>query len=94
MKLVPLADKIVVRQLQQEPTLPSGLVLPERTHPEVHEGRVLSVGDGWLLPDGTRAKLQISEGDRVLFVSPGTEVILNGETLLILSEEEVLAVVD
>ncbi len=94
MKLVPLADKVVVRQIPEDPKTPGGILLPEGRPGWIHQGRVLSVGDGWLLPDGSRAKLQIREGDRVLFQSPGTQIILNGESLLILSEEEVLAVVE
>ncbi|MCS7303567.1 MAG: co-chaperone GroES [Thermoguttaceae bacterium] len=94
MKLVPLADKIVVRQLPEEPKTSKRILMPERSPGWIQQGRVLSVGDGWLLPDGSRAKLQINEGDRVLFANLGTEVILNGESLLILSEQEVLAVVE
>ncbi len=94
MKLVPLADKIVVRQIPEDAKTPGGLVLPEGRRSWLQQGRVLAVGDGWLLADGSRTKLQVSEGDRVLFVGPGTEVVLDGESLLILSEEEVLAVMD
>lgn len=94
MKLVPLADKIVVRPIQEEPKTPGGIVLPEGTYSPLQQGRVLAVGDGWLLADGSRVQLQISEGDRVLFTSQGTEVVLDGEDLLILSEAEVLAVMD
>ena len=59
------------------------------------EGRVLSVGDGQLLPDGTRQGLQVHEGDRILFVSyAGTDIEVDGESLLIMPESQILAVIE
>ena len=93
MKLVPLGEKVVVKRLTAEATTAGGIVLPDTAQERPRQGRVLSVGDGRLLADGTRAAHQVSEGDRVVFGNyAGTEVEVNGETLLILSEDEILAV--
>ena len=95
MKLVPLGDKVVVRRLEAEEVTAGGIVLPEGAREKPKQGRVLSVGDGRLLPDGTRVDLGVKDGDRVLFNSyAGTEVTVNGEELLIMNENEILAVVD
>jgi len=94
MKVVPLGEKVVVKRLAAEQTTAGGIVLPDAAKEKPQQGRVLSVGDGRMLPDGARAKPQVSEGDRVLFgTSAGTEVVVDGEELLILSEDEILAVV-
>jgi chaperonin GroES len=94
MKLVPVGEKIVVKRLDVEEKTSGGIVLPESARKRPRQGRVLSVGDGLLLPDGTRAAHQVSEGDRILFSDyAGTEVKVNGEELLILSESDILAVV-
>jgi chaperonin GroES len=94
MKLVPVGEKIVVKRLHAEEKTSGGIVLPEAAQKRPGQGRVLSVGDGHLLPDGTRAPHQVSEGDRVLFGNySGTEVKVNGEDLLIMSESEIMAVV-
>ena len=93
MKVVPLGEKVVVKRLQAEETTAGGIVLPDTAKEKPQQGRVLSVGDGRLLADGTRAEHQVSEGDRVLFSSyAGTEVVIDGEELLIMSEDEILAI--
>ncbi len=95
MKVEPLGDKVVVRRLEAEEQTAGGIVLPDSAHDKPKEGRVLSVGDGRLLPDGTRIPHQVKEGDRVLFTSyAGTEVVVDNEELLIMSEEEILAILD
>jgi chaperonin GroES len=94
MKVVPLGEKVVVRRTKPQETTAGGIVLPESAREKTQEGRVLSVGDGRLLPDGTRAEHQVSEGDRVLFSAwAGAEVVIDGEEMLIMSEEEILAIV-
>ncbi len=94
MKLVPLGDNVVVKRLEPDEKTPGGIVLPDSARPRPRHGRVLSVGDGRLLRDGTRAAPQVSEGDRVLFeYFAGTEVRVHDEELLILKEDEILAVV-
>ncbi|HEY4759189.1 MAG TPA: co-chaperone GroES [Thermoguttaceae bacterium] len=94
MKLVPVGEKVVVKRLEAEEKTSGGIVLPDTARQKPIQGRVLSVGDGRLLPDGTRAPNQVSEGDRVLFGNySGSEVKINGEDVLIMSEDEILAVV-
>jgi chaperonin GroES len=94
MKVVPLGANVVVKRLAAEEKTAGGIVLPDAAREKPRQGRVLSVGDGRLLPDGTRVRHQVSEGDRVLFSSyGGTEVEVNGEDLLIMNESDILAVV-
>lgn len=94
MKLVPLGEKVVVRQVDAATVTAGGIALPESATEKPSEGKVLAVGDGKLLPDGTHAPLQVCEGDRVLFEKYfGCRITLNGEEYLILNESEILAVV-
>lgn len=93
MKLVPLGENVVVKRIEAEEKTAGGIVLPDTARDKPSEGRVLSVGDGRLLKDGTRAKSQIRDGDRVIFSSwAGNEVAIDGEQLLIMSEGDILAV--
>jgi len=95
MKLVPLGDKVVIKRLEAEEKTLGGIVLPDSAKEKPLQGRVLSVGDGRLLPDGSRAEPQVCEGDRVLFNRyAGAEVVVNEEELLIMDESEILAVVE
>ena len=95
MKVVPIGDKVVVKQTEAEETTAGGIVLPDSAQEKPRQGRVLSVGDGRLLPDGARVAHQVAEGDRVLFASyGGTEVTVDDEELLILTEDDILAVLD
>jgi len=93
MKLIPIGDKVVVRRLDAEETTAGGIVLPDTAKEKPRQGRVLSVGDGRRLEDGRHMACQVREGDRVLFASwGGTEIESDGDTLLILSEDDILAV--
>ena len=95
MRIEPLGDKIVVKRTEAEEMTAGGIVLPDSSREKPQQGRVLSVGQGAMLRDGTRAKLQIGEGDRVLFSSyAGTEIDVDGQELLIMSESDVLAVLN
>ena len=95
MKVVPLGDKVAVKRLEADETTAGGILLPDSAKEKPLQGRVLSLGDGRLLPDGTRATHQVNEGDRVLFTSyAGTEVIVDDEEVLIMNEDEILAVLD
>jgi chaperonin GroES len=95
MKVVPVGDHVVVKRLEAEQKTAGGIVLPDTAREKPHQGRVLSVGDGRANKEGTRLPSQVSEGDRILF-SPwsGTEVEVDGEKLLIMTEQDILAVLD
>jgi chaperonin GroES len=95
MKIEPLGDKIVVRRLDAQEVTAGGIVLPETAKEKPKEGKIISVGPGKVLDSGERSKVQLKKGDRVLFTSyAGTEVEVDGEEYLIMSEDDVLAVVN
>ena len=95
MRVIPLGDKVVIKRLDAEPKTAGGIVLPDSAREKPQKGRVLSVGDGRLVGDGLRIHCQVHEGDRVIF-SPwsGTEIKVDGSELLILREEDILAVME
>jgi chaperonin GroES len=94
MAIKPLADRLVVKSVEPEERTKSGLVLPDTAKEKPQEGKVLSVGSGRLLDDGTVKALEVKAGDRILFGKyAGTEVRINEEDYLILREDDVLAIV-
>ena len=95
MKIEPLGDKIVVKRLEAEDKTSGGILLPSAAQDKPSQGRVLSVGDGKQLPDGTRSPHQVQEGDRVFFGRyAGSEIIVDDEELLIMSEDEIIAILE
>lgn len=93
-KIKPIGDKILVKRLEAEEKTKGGIVLPETAKEKPKEGKVMALGEGRLLEDGKRVSFTVKEGDRVIFASyAGTEVKVEGEEYLILSEDEILAVV-
>lgn len=94
MNLVPLGDKLIVKRLEVDETTAGGIVLPETARENPQQGRVLSVGDGPLLANGHRVAPEAKEGDRVVFSSyAGEEVAIDGDPLLILRSEDILAII-
>jgi chaperonin GroES len=95
MKVVPLGDKVVVKRMEAEDRTSGGIVLPDQAREQPQQGRVLSVGDGRLLEDGSRMACQVHEGDRVIFTAwAGTAVEVAGNELLIMREDDILAVLE
>jgi chaperonin GroES len=95
MNVVPLNDKILVKRLEAEEKTAGGIALPDTAKEKPKQGKVLSMGDGKLLDNGKRAAFQVKEGDRVLFTSyAGNEVSLDGDEYLIMTEDDILAVID
>jgi chaperonin GroES len=93
--LRPLGDRLVVRPTAREEMTKSGIVLPDTAKERPQEGTVLSVGPGRTLDDGTREAMDISVGQKVLFQKyAGTEFKLDEDELLILSQKDVLAVIE
>ena len=92
-KISPLGDKILVKRLKAEDKTPGGIVLPDTAKEKPKEGKVIAVGKGKLLDSGKRVELQVKVGDRVIFSSyAGTEVKLEGEEYVLMSEDDILAV--
>ncbi len=95
MKIRPLADKVLVQRLEAETTTAGGIVLPESAKEKPQRGKIVSVGEGKVLDDGTVRKLQVKKGDNVLFTSyAGTEVKINEKEYLIMSESDIMAVIE
>ena len=95
MKLVPIGDKIVVKRLEADEVTAGGIVLPDSAKEKPQQGRVVAVGDGRRMKDGSKAPLQVTEGDRVVFSSyAGTEIELDGQTILIMDEGDIVAIID
>ncbi len=95
MKIVPLGDKVVVQRLKAEERTAGGIVLPDTAKEKPQQGKVLSVGDGRMLENGKRDRMQVREGDRIVFSAyAGSEVNIDGELLLVMSEDDILAVVE
>ena len=93
--LQPLGDRVVVKPLEREEMTKSGIVLPDTAREKPQEGEVLAVGPGRILDDGKRLKLDLKKGDRVLYAKyAGTEFKLEDDELLVLSERDVLALVE
>ena len=92
-KLQPLGDRIVVQRDDSEQTTSGGLYLPETAKDKPSRGVVISVGEGRLLKNGTRVPLQLQVGDHVLFTTYGPdEIKIDDQELLLMREEDVLAV--
>ncbi len=95
MNVKPLGEKIMLKRVEAESKTAGGIVLPDSAKEKPKEGKVIALGDGKLLKNGDRAKFQVKKGDRVLFTSyGGTEVKIDGEEYLLMSEEDILAVID
>ena len=94
-QLKPLGDRVVVRPTPREEMTRSGIVLPDTAKERPQEGTIVSVGPGRTLDDGSREAIEVSPGQRVLFQKyAGTEFKLEDEELLILSQKDILAVVE
>lgn len=95
LKLQPLGDRVVVEREAAEERTAGGIVLPDSAKDKPSRGTVIAVGDGRLLDDGSRAPLQVKVGDKVLFTSYAPETVrLNEEEILLMREEDILAVIE
>ena len=95
MKIRPLADRVLVERLEAEAVTAGGIVLPESAKEKPQKGKVVSVGTGKVLEDGTVKKLQVKKGDVVLFTSyAGTDVKVNDKEYLIMDENSIMAVIE
>jgi len=95
MKIRPLADKVLVQRLEAESKTSGGIVLPDTAKEKPQRGKIVSVGQGKMLDDGTVRKPQVKKGDSVLFTSyAGTDIKIAGKEYLIMSESDIMAVIE
>lgn len=95
MNLKPLADRVVVEPIEEDEKTASGIILPDTAKEKPQHGKVVAVGSGRIAQNGERVPMSVSEGDRILFAKyAGTEVKLDGKEYLIMSENDILAVVE
>jgi len=95
MKVRPLHDRILVKRVAEEKKSKGGIIIPDTAQEKPQEGRVVAVGNGKVLENGTTRALEVSKGDRVLFSKySGSEVQLDGEEHLIIREDDVLAILE
>jgi chaperonin GroES len=93
MKVRPLHDRVLVRRVAKEETAKGGIIIPDTAKEKPQEGEVLAVGNGRILDNGTKLPLDVKAGDKILFGKySGSEIKMEGEEVLILREDEVLAV--
>lgn len=94
MKLVPLGDRVVLKQLVAEETTKSGIVLPGQSKEKPQEAEVVAVGPG-ILADGKTVKMEVKGGDKVIYSKyAGTEVKADGEEYIIVKQSDILAIVE
>ena len=94
-KLRPLGDRVVVKPTPREEMTKSGIVLPDTAKEKPQEGTVLAAGPGRILDDGKREAMDVKEGQKVLYAKyAGTEFKVEGDELLIVSQKDILAIVE
>ena len=94
MKVRPLHDRLLVRRIEEKETAKGGIIIPDTAKEKPQEGEVLAVGNGKILENGTKIALDVKVGDKILFGKySGNEIKIDGEEVLIVREDEVLAVI-
>jgi chaperonin GroES len=95
MNIRPLHDRVVIRRTEEERTSPGGIVIPDTAAEKPIRGEVIAVGNGKVLENGEVRKLDLKKGDKVLFGKySGTEVKVEGEDLLVMREDDIMAVIE
>ncbi len=95
MKIRPLGDKVLVERVEAESKTAGGIVLPDTAKEKPQRGKVVNVGAGKMLENGTRKDVQVKKGDTVLFTSyAGTEIKIDGKEYLIMDESDIMAVIE
>ncbi len=93
MKIRPLHDRVIIKRLEEERTSPGGIVIPDSAAEKPVQGKVLAVGKGKILQDGTVRPLDVKVSDKILFGKySGTEIKIDGEELVVMREDDLMAV--
>jgi chaperonin GroES len=95
MKIRPLHDRVIVKRIKEEETTKGGIIIPDTAKEKPSEGKVIAVGNGKTLENGTVKALEVKKGDKVLFGKyAGTEIKIEGEEHLIMREDDIIAIVE
>jgi chaperonin GroES len=95
MKVRPLADRILVKRVEEEDVVRGGIIIPDTAKEKPQEGKVVAVGPGRLGEDGKRMPMELKKGNRILMGKyAGTEVKIDGEEHIIMREDDVLAIIE
>lgn len=95
MKIRPLQDRVLVKALEEKEVKKGNIIIPDTAKEKPQEGKVIAVGSGKLMDNGTRQKLELKEGDTVIFSKyGGTEVKIDGQDYLLMREEDILGVIE
>ena len=95
MKIRPLHDRVIIKRLEEDRTSPGGILIPDTAAEKPVMGKVVAIGKGKILEDGSVRALDVKVGDKILFGKySGTEVKVEGEDLVVMREEDVMAVVE
>jgi chaperonin GroES len=93
MKVRPLHDRLLVRRIEEKETAKGGIIIPDTAKEKPQKGEILAVGNGKILDNGTKIALEVKVGNKILFGKyTGSDIKIDGEEVLILREDEVLAV--
>ncbi len=93
LKIKPLGEKLLIKRMEAQETPSGGIVLPDTAKEKPQKGKILALGDGKLLDDGSRADFQVKVGQTVLFTSyAGTEIKVDGEEVMLMDESDILAI--
>jgi chaperonin GroES len=95
MNIRPLADKVIIQRTEAESKTAGGIVLPDSAKEKPKRGKVIAVGEGKILDNGSRAPMSVKKGQEVLFTSyAGAEVKMDGKEYLIMDESEIMAIIE
>jgi chaperonin GroES len=95
MKIRPLHDRVIIKRQEEERKSPGGIVIPDSATEKPIRGKVVAVGNGKILEDGSVRKVDLKKGDNVLFGKySGTEIKMDGDELLVMREEDIMAVIE
>jgi chaperonin GroES len=94
MKIRPLHDRVIVQRLEEEEKTKGGIIIPDTAKEKPQEGKVIAVGTGKILENGTKLALDVKVGDKILFGKySGTEIKIEGEEFLMMREDDILGVI-
>ena len=95
MKVKPLQDRVIVKRIEEEETTKGGIIIPDTAKEKPIEGKVVAVGGGKLLDNGSKQPLEVKTGDKVLFGKyAGTDIQIEGEEHLIMREDDIIAIIE